>query len=299
MTPLYGGPVPAANEIADFLTSRRARLAPEDVGFPASGSRRRVAGLRRQEVALLAGISVEYYTQLERGNARGVSDDVLDALARALRLDDAERTHLYDLVRTHTARPTRRRPGQQRVRPSVQRVLDAISAPAILRNGRMDLLAANRLGRALYAPIFDSPAGPPNTIRFAFLDPHAPDFFVDWESGVNDCVAILRAAAGRDPYDRDLAQLVGELSTRNEVFRTRWAAHNVTDHRNGFKTLRHPIVGEITLDTEAFELPGDPDQVMTVYTPEPASRSAEALELLASGAATPAGTPSTSAPTAH
>jgi transcriptional regulator with XRE-family HTH domain len=279
--------VPSANEISDFLTSRRARVAPEDVGFPASGGRRRVAGLRRQEVAILAGISVEYYTQLERGNARGVSDDVLDALARALRLDDAERTHLYDLVRANASRPTRRRPCHQRVRPSVQRVLDAITAPAVLRNGRMDLIAANQLGRALYAPIFDSPAGPPNIARFAFLDPHAPDYFVDWETGANDCVALLRAAAGRDPYDRDLAQLIGELSTRNEGFRTRWAAHNVKFHRTGPKTLHHPVVGEITLEGETFALPGDPDQTMTVYTPEPGSRSHEALDLLASWASTP------------
>jgi transcriptional regulator with XRE-family HTH domain len=286
-----------ANEINDFLTSRRARVTPEAVGFPASGGRRRVAGLRRQEVAVLAGISVEYYTQLERGNVRGVSDDVLDAIARALRLDDAERIHLYDLVRTNASRPTRRRPGQQRVRPTVQRVLDAISAPAILRNGRMDLLSANRLGRALYAPIFDSPAGPPNTVRFAFLDPHAPDFFVDWESGVNDCVAILRAAAGRDPYDRDLAQLVGELSTRNEAFRTRWATHDVKLHRTGPKTLHHPIVGEITVDTESFSLPVDPEQTMIVYTPEPNSRSAEALDLLASWASTPVPATDTSDPT--
>ncbi len=278
----------AANEISDFLTSRRARVAPEDVGFPASGGRRRVAGLRRQEVAILAGISVEYYTQLERGNARGVSDDVLEAITRALRLDDAERCHLYDLVRINASRPARRRPAHQRVRPTVQRVLDAISAPAVLRNGRMDLLAANRPGRALYAPIFDSPAGPPNVARFAFLDPHASDFFVDWESGVNDCVALLRAAAGRDPYDRDLAQLVGELSTRNEGFRTRWATHNVKFHRTGAKRLHHPVVGEITVETESFTLPGDPDQTMTVYTPEPASRSAEALDLLASWASTPA-----------
>ena len=278
--------MPAANEISDFLTSRRARIAPDDVGFPALGGRRRVAGLRRQEVAILAGISVEYYTQLERGNARGVSDDVLDALARALRLEDAERTHLYDLVRANASRPTRRR-ACQRVRPGVQRVLDAITAPAVLRNGRMDLLSANQLGRALYAPIFESPAGPPNIARFAFLDPHAPDFFVEWETGANDCVALLRAAAGRDPYDRDLAQLIGELSTRNEGFRTRWAAHNVKFHRTGPKSLHHPIVGALTVEGETFSLPGDADQTMTVYTAEPSSRSQEALDLLASWASTP------------
>ena len=264
-------------------------MNPEDVGFPASSGRRRVAGLRRQEVAVLAGISVEYYTQLERGNARGVSDDVLDSLARALRLDDAERCHLYDLVRAvGPSGPSRRRQATLRVRPTVQRVLDAVDAPAVLRNWRMDLLAANRLGRALYAPVFDSPFGPPNTARFAFLDPAARDFFVDWETGVNDCVALLRAAAGRNPYDRDLAQLVGELSTRNEVFRTRWATHDVKFHRSGPKALRHPLVGEITIESESFELPGDPGQTMTVYTPEPASRSAEALALLASWVASSA-----------
>jgi transcriptional regulator with XRE-family HTH domain len=284
----YPRRVPATNEIGDFLTSRRARIAPEDVGFGASGGRRRVAGLRRQEVALLAGISVEYYTQVERGNARGVSDDVLDAIVRALRLDDAERTHLYDLVRANASGPVRRRPAQQRVRPTIQRVLDSIATPAILRNGRMDLLAANALGRALYAPVFDSPAGPPNVVRFLFLDPRGAEFFVHRDNGVCDCVALLRAAAGRDPYDRELAQLIGELSTRSEEFRTRWAAHNVRFHRSGFKTLHHPIVGELTVDTESFELPGDPDQVMTIYTAEPASRSQEALDLLASWVSTPA-----------
>ncbi len=219
----------AADEIRDFLTSRRARITPAEVGFGSGGSRRRVPGLRREEVAILAGISIEYYTQLERGNARGVSDDVLGAVARALRLDDAERAHLFDLVRASgTARTSRRTASQPPTRPSVQWALDAIAGtPAIVRDHRLSILAANALGRALYSVIFESPHGPTNFARFAFLDPSARDFFLDWDVDSGDCVALLRAAGGRDPYDRELTDLVGELATRSEEFSARWATHDV------------------------------------------------------------------------
>jgi transcriptional regulator with XRE-family HTH domain len=275
--------VAAGNEIREFLTSRRAKITPDQAGLSAYGTRRRVPGLRREEVAALAGVSIEYYAQLERGTARGVSDDVLQAVANALHLDDAECTHLFDLVRAaNTAKTTRRRPTPPRIRPSVQRALDTISAPALVRNGRLDLLAANPLGRAFYAPIFDSPAGPPNIGRFAFLDPNGVDFFIDWDDGVNDVVAVLRAEAGRKPYDKDLSDLIGEFSTRSNEFRVRWAAHNVKLHRTGNKRVRHPIVGEVTVEMEVFELPTDPGQTLVIYTPEPSSPSAEALALLAS-----------------
>jgi transcriptional regulator with XRE-family HTH domain len=280
--------VAAGNEIGEFLTSRRAKITPDQVGLSAYGTRRRVLGLRREEVAALTGVSVEYYAQLERGSARGVSDDVLDAVASTLRLDDAERTHLYDLVRAaNTARKTRRRPTQQQIRPSVQRALDTIAAPALVRNGRLDILAANRLGRAFYAPIFDSRVGPANIARFAFLDPNGADFFADWDDGVNDVVAVLRAEAGRNSHDQDLSDLVGELSTRSDEFRVRWASHNVKLHRTGTKRVRHPIVGEVIVDMEVFELPVDPGQTLVIYTPEPASPSDEALALLASWTTTP------------
>jgi transcriptional regulator with XRE-family HTH domain len=277
------------NEIRQFLTSRRARITPEQAGLPAYGGNRRVPGLRREEVALLAGVSVDYYTRLERGNLGGVSETVLDALARALQLDEAERAHLFDLARAanKTARSTRRRPAPQRVRPSVQRILDAINdAPADVRNGRRDILAANRLGYALYSELYLDPARPANVARFVFLSPRARAFFPDWDGAANDIVANLRAEAGRDPYDRGLQDLVGELSTRSQEFRTRWAAHNVRHHHTGRKHLHHPVVGDLQLIYEVMELPADPGLSLVVYGAEPGSPSQDALRLLASWAAT-------------
>ena len=280
----------AKAEIREFLTSRRARITPDQAGLPWYGENRRVPGLRREEVAMLAGVSVDYYTRLERGNATGVSENVLEALARALQLDEAERAHLFDLART--AGPTtprrRRRTSAQRVRPSVQRMLDAITAaPAFVRNGRMDLLAANRLGLTFYSQHFDSPHGPPNSARFVFLDPRAPDFYADWDQVATDAVAVLRSEAGRDPYDRDLSDLIGELSTRSDTFRTRWAAHNVRYHDTGSKRFHHPIVGELDLTYETMQLVADAGLLLFVYTAEPGSKSAEAMNLLASWVATP------------
>jgi transcriptional regulator with XRE-family HTH domain len=275
-------------EARDFLATRRARITPEQAGLPTFGGHRRVPGLRREELALLAGVSVDYLTRLERGNLRGVSDSVLESLARALQLDEAERAHLFDMARAANAGPTaRRRPPAGRIRPGVQRMLDAMTgAPALVRNDRLDYLAANPLGRALYAPLFDSPAGPPNSARFAFLDPAAPDFYGDWTRTANDLVAILRTEAGRNPYDKALSDLIGELSTRSEEFRTRWAAHDVRLHRTGSKTIHHPVVGELTLAYEAMDLSADTGLTLHVYTAEPASPSADALGLLASWAAT-------------
>ena len=238
---------------------------------------------------MLAGISVEYYTRLERGNANGVSEDVLDGISRALQLDEAERAHLFDLVRTSsTTRPARRRPAQERVRPIVQRILDGMTFPAYVRNGRLDILAANQFGVALYSEVFADPVRPANMGRFIFLNQRATEFFHGWESVADDAVAILRAEAGRDPYDRRLSDLIGELSTRSEEFRVRWAAHNVKYHRTGAKRLHHPIVGDLTLAFEAFELSADDGQRINVYTAEPGSPSEEALNLLASWTSTPA-----------
>ena len=201
----------AKDEIRDFLTSRRARLTPEQAGLPIFGANRRVVGLRREEVAMLAGISVEYYTRLERGNVGAVSDSVVDGLAHALQLDDAERDHLDHLVHTAaTRRRARRSPVKKRVRPTIQRMLDLMPMPAYLRNGRMDILAANDLGRALYSPVYDDYGDTPNTARFAFLSRQAPEFFTDFTKVQDDAVAFLRAEAGRDPYDKDLQDLIGE-----------------------------------------------------------------------------------------
>jgi transcriptional regulator with XRE-family HTH domain len=276
------------NEIRDFLTSRRARITPDQAGLPAYGGHRRVAGLRREEVAMLAGVSVDYYTRLERGNAHGASDTVLEALARALHLDEAERAHLFDLVQaaSPTARAPRR-PARQQVRPSVQRILDSMTTtPAYVRNGRLDILAANRLGQALFSPIFDSPAQPANHSRFLFLDPRATAFYLDWERMAQDTVAMLRSEAGRNPHDRALSGLIGELSTRSEIFRTWWAAHNVRFHRTGVKRFHHPVVGDLTLAYEALDLAADEGLRISAYTAEPGSASQDALNLLASWAAT-------------
>jgi transcriptional regulator with XRE-family HTH domain len=283
--------VDAKIEIREFLTSRRARITPDQVGLPTYGPRR-VPGLRREEVAVLAGVSVPYYTRLERGDMSGASDSVLEALVRALQLDEAERAHLYDLARAAqpTTAPRRPRPTKQHVRPSIQRVLDAITgAAAFVRNGRLDILAANQLGYALYSEMFISMGGPipANSARFVFLDPRSEDFYVDWERAANDVVGVLRSEAGRNPYDRDLSDLVGELSTQSEEFRTRWAAHNVRFHITGVKHFHHPVVGDLSLTYDRMELPADPGLTIFTYTAEPGSRHEEALTLLGSWAATP------------
>ena len=279
-------------EIRDFLTSRRAKVTPERAGLPSYGGHRRVSGLRREEVALLAGVSVDYYTRLERGNLSGVSDGVLEALVRALQLDDAERAHLFDLARAANATPgtarTRRRATSQ-VRPAVQRLLDVMTmAPAYVRNGRLDVLGANALGRAVFAPLFVTAASTPNIARFIFLDPASQEFYRDWDPLAGDTVALLRAEAGRDPYDRALTDLIGELSTRSDVFRTWWAAHNVRLHRSGVKHLHHPEVGDLTLAYESLDLVTDVGLRLNAYTAEPGSASQEALDLLASWTTAPA-----------
>jgi transcriptional regulator with XRE-family HTH domain len=275
------------SDVRAFLSTRRARLTPDQAGLPVFGGNRRVPGLRREEVALLAGVSVDYYTRLERGDLSGASDSVLDALARALRLDDAETAHLFDLARAANTSPLARKPRKrpEGLRPSIQRVLDAMTeAPAIVRNNYCDYVAANRLGRALYAPVFAEPA--PNSARFTFLNPAARDFYEDWDGVTRDLVAALRGEAGRNPYDKRLSDLVGELSTRSERFRTLWAAHNVRFHRSGVKKLHHPVVGDLELVYEALELPADPGLSLSTYTALPGTASEDALRMLASWAAT-------------
>jgi transcriptional regulator with XRE-family HTH domain len=278
------------NEMRDFLISRRARITPEQAGLPAYGGNRRVAGLRREEVALLAGVSIDYYVRLERGRAAGASDSVLEGIARALHLDEAERAHLFDLARAAAVPATPRaprRPASQQVRPSVRRILDSMTGtPGYVRNARLDILAANRLGTALFAPVLTSAAQPANNARFLFLDPAAPEFFPDWERQAQDVVAMLRTEAGRNPHDKALSNLIGELSTRSENFRTWWAAHNVRFHRNGVKRFHHPAVGDLTLAYEALDLAADTGLRISAYTAEPGTPSEDALKLLASWAAT-------------
>jgi transcriptional regulator with XRE-family HTH domain len=277
-------------EIREFLSSRRARITPEQAGLPAYGGHRRVKGLRREEVCLLAGVSIDYYVRMERGNLAGVSDVVLESLARALALDDAERDHLFDLARKSVStQPVRRRPSPRQVRPSLVQVLEAIpDAPAWIRNARHDLLAANPMARALYAPMLADTRQPPNTARFVYLDPASKDFFTDWERAADDIAAMLRLEAGKNPHDKALTELIGELSTRSDVFRQRWAAHNVRFHRTGFKRLHHPVVGNLELNFEAMEFPSDPGLTMLVYTAAAGTPTADALKLLASWVSTQA-----------
>jgi transcriptional regulator with XRE-family HTH domain len=275
------------NEVREFLVSRRAKVTPEEVGLP-SGGNRRVPGLRRTEVAALAGVSIEYYSRLERGSLAGASPGVLDGIARALRLDDAERTHLFDLARAADgsaalARPRRRTGKTWAARPSLQWALDAVVAgPAFVRNGRMDLLAMNAMARAFYSEALIDPQRPANLARFTFLDERSERFYVDWDSVADITVAILRTEAGRDPHDKELHDLVGELSTRSEDFRRRWGAHNVRHHGTGVKHYHHPIVGDLSLAFEGLEMAAEPGLTLTIYTAEPGSPSEERLRLLAS-----------------
>jgi transcriptional regulator with XRE-family HTH domain len=276
-------------EVREFLTTRRAKLTPDQAGVPLYGQRRRVPGLRREEVAQLAGLSTDYYTRLEKGNLGGASDSVLEAITRALQLDDAERAHLLDLARVARAgaREPRRRAPTQQVRPSLQHLLDSMTtAAAFIRNGRLDILAINALGLAFYTPLYAGGAQQVNLARYCFLDPSALEFYPDWEEAADTTVAILRTEAGRDPYNKALTDLVGELATRSEPFRTRWAAHDVRLHHTGSKRFLHPVVGDLSVGFNATELPADPGLTLTVYTAEPASASAEKMALLASWGAT-------------
>ncbi|WP_328565215.1 helix-turn-helix transcriptional regulator [Streptomyces coelicoflavus] len=277
------------SDIREFLASRRAKITPQQAGLPAYGGNRRVPGLRREEVALLAGVSIDYYVRLERGHLAGASEEVLDSVANALQLDDAERAHLYDLARAAAKRPTRRAKRPRGPLPdSAVRVLESMSGcPAFIRNGRLDILATNPLGRALYSPLYTSAARQPvNIARFQFLDPAGPDFFPHWEESVNTTVSLLRTEAGRAPGDSDLTGLIGELVTRSEEFRTAWAKHNVRLHHTGRKAFRHPAIGEITLDFDAMELPAQPGLTLTAYSAPPHTPDHDMLLLLATWAAT-------------
>ena len=274
--------------------SRRARLTPEEAGLAAGGNRR-VAGLRRSEVAVLADVSVEYYAKLERGSIAGASSSVLDSLARALRLDDAERAHLFDLARAADGIPTSGRPRKRAARQagarlSLQWALEAITdGVAFVRDPYQNLLATNALGRAFYSPVIGDGGRVPNLARFQFLDPASRDFYPDWELFSEMCVGIMRAEAGRDPHDRTMQDLVGELSTRSEAFRALWGAHNVRTHGSGTKRFHHPVAGELTLAYEELAITAEPGLIMMVYTAEPGSPSADRLRLLASwGAGEPA-----------
>ncbi|MBT1680354.1 helix-turn-helix transcriptional regulator [Curtobacterium aurantiacum] len=277
------------DEARDFLSSRRARITPEQAGVETFGTRRRVTGLRREEVARLAGVSIDYYTRLERGNLQGVSDSVLDAIGRALQLDPAEQEHLRDLSQQQNETP--RRAGRvvpvAAVRPELQYLLDVVTdAPAMIINNRQDIVAANALGFAMHSDLVAAPARPMNFSRFIFLDPQARNFYQDWQRAAHTNVAILRREAGRTPNDKDLAALIGELSMRSDDFRGLWAAHDVRRHYAGVKAFRHSVVGPMELHFQTLELAEDPGLALTIYPATPGSPTADALRVLASWAAT-------------
>ena len=274
-----------ANDVREFLVSRRANITPEQAGIPDLGGERRVPGLRREEVAALAGVSADYYTRLERGRIRGASTSVLNAVARALMLDEAEREYLFDLADTAPLiAPLDAAPPAPELRASVRRVLESLALPAVVLNASQDLVAANVMGRAMYAPHFDA-ADRPNNARFIFLDPRARDFYVDWPLARSVTAAMLRLEAGRDPLNAALTALIGELSTRSPHFRQDWADHDVHQHSSGRKSLRHPAVGVVEVDYDVFKLPGERDLQIVAYSPSPSSESAEKFALLASWAA--------------
>ncbi|MCU1407833.1 MAG: transcriptional regulator [Glaciihabitans sp.] len=279
------------DDLSEFLTSRRAKLSPEQAGIPDFGGRRRVPGLRREEVAMVAGVSSEYYKRLERGNAAGVSDAVIDGVSRALQLDEAEHAHLCDLVRAANAgiNPQRRRNAgrTQQVSASTQQTIDAMSTvPVFVQNGRLDAVATNRLGHALFSEMFVDARPPANAARFVFLDVRAQTFYQDWEGNARQIVAILRAEAGRSPYDRKLSDLVGELSTQSDLFRRLWGSHDVKEHRTGTKDIHHPVVGDLSLTFQQMDLSSDRGLTMLVFSAEPGSRSYDGLQLLYSWCAT-------------
>ncbi|MFY9634543.1 helix-turn-helix transcriptional regulator [Pseudarthrobacter sp. BIM B-2242] len=274
------------SDVREFLMTRRSRITPAQAGLPAYGGTRRVAGLKREEVAMLTGVSTEYYARLERGNLRGVSESVLDSLARALQLDEAERAHLYDLAKAAAPASASgvRRPRSE-VRPSIHRLLAGMTGtPAYVRNARMDVVAANSLCFALYTDILGPETLPVNLARFMFLDQRSRDFFVDWETLADDFAAAMRTESGRSPRDRALNNLIGDLAAGSTEFSARWARHNVRFHRTARKTLRNPLVGEIELTGDALELPGE-GLTLIAYTAEPGSRAQDQLDFLASWSA--------------
>lgn len=275
----------SSSEIRDFLMSRRDKLQPEDVGLP-RGTRRRVTGLRREEVATLAGVSIDYYVQIERGQVNGVSDEVVAAVARALQLDDTERAHLFDLVRGSLS--TRQgRAAPVRVPGALQQLLDAIvDAPAVVQTGALDIVAANALGRALYRHVYETQEEP-NLARYVYLDDDAERFFADWDAIADDVAAMLRVEIARRPGGA-AQRLVDELVAKSSPFARRWEAHDVVDHRRGVKVVHDAEVGELRLRYEALEVAGMPGTRLFGYTPDPQhAATRDGLRLLASLCATP------------
>ncbi len=271
-------------ELREFLRSRRARVQPGDVGIGAAG-RRRVPGLRREEVAMLAGVSLDYYARLEQGRDLQPSDQVLDAVARALRLAEVERTYLHNVVRSAVA-PAE--PGGLEVPPldaGARLMLDSLQVPGFIVDVRGDVLAMNRMGRALMAGLEPMPSAAASLPRWLFLEPSTRKLFTDWEMIARSSVAVVREAAGRYPRDKALHALIGELSVASPEFRSWWADHDVDARCRGLKRLHHPVVGDLVVHTETLRL-HDGVQWLYAYAVEPGSPSAAALQLLGTWAAT-------------
>lgn len=269
-------------DVNEFLTTRRARITPEAAGLPIYSDSRRVPGLRREEVAMLAGVSVDYYTRIERGQLKGVSESVISGLARVLNLDEAERKYLNNLVAqaNEGIRPVAK-PRATSVRPSVLRLLETIQdVPAYVRNSRLEIVAANAMAKRFFSQTFDSQGARPNIAKFVYLDSRAQDFYVDWEKIATDTVGVLRAQASKDPYDRQLTDLIGELCTRSEFFAKRWAAHAVFEHKMGTKRFNHPEVGQVELFYEGFDMPQDPGLGMVTYFAAAGTTADNALKFL-------------------
>ncbi|MER5559599.1 MULTISPECIES: helix-turn-helix transcriptional regulator [unclassified Streptomyces] len=273
-------------ELSEFLRSRRARLKPEDVGLPDHGRHRRVPGLRREELAQLAGVSVAYYTRLEQGNAQNVSVEVLEAIGRVLRLSETEQNHLTHVAKGKAKKKRAAACKPHQVRPALQQLIDAMEGvPAYIVGPRLDILGWNRMAAALFGDMSQLPPQERNLARQVFLDPASRSLYVDWHSKAVDMVSVLRLGAGCYPDDPQLTSLIGELSVKSEEFRTMWAAHTVADKGHGVKRLRHPVVGELTLAYETLKLPDAHDLSLVTYHAEPGSASQESLRLLGSWSA--------------
>jgi transcriptional regulator with XRE-family HTH domain len=277
------------HEVQEFLTALRGRISPEKAGLTTFGGERRVPGLRREEVAQLAGVSTAYYTRMERGDLGGVSESVLFALVNALQLNDAESEHLFDLARsaTGTRRPSRVK-ADARLSPQLAQLMETMrDVPVVALSKLGDPLGSNPLGRALFTHLFPPEASPMNTARYLFLDPRSRSFYPDWDAVARESVSAMRLLAGRDPSDRQLAALVGELATRSAEFRTWWGSHTVRTHSTGTKRINHPIVGEMTLSYQTLTIQSAPNVRLATYLAEIGTPSADALDLLRSWAATP------------
>lgn len=273
-------------EIKDFLVSRRAAITPEQAGLPNFGAHRRVKGLRREEVAMLAGVSAEYYTKLERGSLGGASESVLSSLATALKLTYDERSYLFTLARNQSgSKPIKRTASSLVLRPNLQQIIERIELPVFVRNTRLDVLGLNPLGKALFPWLIPVDGVPANTARYIFLNAESKEYFIDWHKAATDAVSLLRMQAARDPYDRALTDLIGELSTLSAEFRQLWAKHSIGRSQVGQKRFNHPLVGALELNYEVLTVAEDPNLLMLIYSPVPGSIEVSKLQTLKSAAA--------------